>query len=77
MIDEINFLQREGVILDTENVKQQIFFSLGLITGDHLGLNSILGFTKGFNTNHYCRLCKTTKLRARIDFDEKNLREET
>ena len=77
VIDELNFLQREGIILDTENGKQQIFFSLGLIAGDNLGLNSILGFTGGFNSNYYCRLCKTNKLRARIDFDEKNLREDT
>ena len=50
VIDKLNFLQLEGIILDTQNGKQQIFFSSGLITGDNLGLNSILRFTEGFNT---------------------------
>ena len=77
VIDELKFLQREGIILDTRNGKQQIFFSLGLITGDNLDSNSILGFTEEFNANYNCRLCKTTKLRVRIDFDENNWREET
>lgn len=34
---------------------------LGLILGDNLGLNTLLGFAKGFNATYFCRFCKSTK----------------
>lgn len=49
---------------------------MGLLAGDNLGLNSILGFSESFNNTYYCRFCKVSKASARIDFDEKKLREE-
>lgn len=75
LIDELNFLQHEGLLIETEYGIERIYFALGLICGDNLGLNSILGFNAGFNSDYYCRLCKASKLQARIDFEEKNARE--
>lgn len=34
---------------------------MGLILGDNLGLNALLGFAKGFNAHYFCRFCKSTK----------------
>lgn len=38
-----------------------IYFSLGLVLGDNLGLNSILGFVESFSANYYCRVCRSHK----------------
>lgn len=34
-----------------------VHFVLGMVIGDNLGLNSILGFAKGFKYNIFCRFC--------------------
>lgn len=39
-----------------------IKFIVCLILGDNLGVNDILGFTKGCNTNFFCRFCKLKKI---------------
>lgn len=31
------------------------------VTGDNLGINSILGFNECFRSNYYCRFCKCAK----------------
>lgn len=64
LVDEINYLQREGLYIKTETDSVQIFFALGLILGDNLGLNSALDFAEGFNAKYYCRLCKLSQLEA-------------
>lgn len=56
IINEINVLQEEGLVIETENGPERIYFALGLILGDNLGLNSVLGFVESFNANYYCRL---------------------
>jgi len=40
----------------------RVFFSLGLILGDNLGLHSMLGFTESFIARFPCRFCKSPKL---------------
>lgn len=62
LIDELHFLQREGLLIETKNGTERIYFALGLICRDTLGLNYILRFNAGFNSNFYCRLCKASKL---------------
>lgn len=61
IIDEINYLANEGIIITTEHGEFKVYFILGLILGDNLGLNSILEFSKSFSSNYYCRFCKTHK----------------
>jgi len=39
----------------------KIFFSVGLILGDNLGLHSILGFVESFVAKYPCRLCKSSR----------------
>jgi hypothetical protein len=38
-----------------------LYFNLGLIVGDNLALNSILGFSKCFRGNFHCRFCKLSR----------------
>jgi len=48
-----------------------VYFILGLILGDNLGLNTILEFSKSFSANYYCRFCKVDKSEAKTLFVEK------
>lgn len=61
IISELNFLQTTGIELNLQNCRKHIYFKLGLILGDNLGLHSILGFTESFSANYSCRFCKVHK----------------
>lgn len=61
LINEINFPEEEGLSISTEYGEFQVYFILGLVLGDNLGLNSILEFSKSFFSNYYCQFCKTHK----------------
>lgn len=71
LVDEINDLQENGISLEVNGQTQTVCFALGLLVGDNLGLNSILGFTESFNANHYCRFCKVPKHLAQGDSSER------
>ncbi|CAD6220907.1 GSCOCG00011596001-RA-CDS, partial [Cotesia congregata] len=61
LIDQLNDLETQGLELELLQGKVQIYFKLGLIVGDNLGLHSILGFVESFNANYACRFCKMDK----------------
>jgi len=61
LIKELVSLQEEGIIIFINGKEIKIYFSLGLVLGDNLGLNSILGFVESFSANFYCRICKSPK----------------
>ncbi|XP_074115602.1 uncharacterized protein LOC141538151 [Cotesia typhae] len=61
LIDMLNDLETNGLELDLPHGKTQVYFKLGLIVGDNLGLHSILGFVENFNANYACRFCKMDK----------------
>ncbi|XP_031359486.1 uncharacterized protein LOC116183029 [Photinus pyralis] len=60
-IDELNYLHTTGITITTEFFTGVIKFKVVCLTGDNLGLNSILGFTESFVANHYCRICNAPK----------------
>jgi hypothetical protein len=62
IISELIYLETHGIFITSNNKVHHIYFSLGLIIGDNLGLHSILGFTKSFVANYPCRFCKTEKI---------------
>lgn len=74
IIKELNFLQSEGVSIDTGCGYQRVYFALGLVLGDNLGLNQILGFQEGFSAIYSCRFCKTSKFDRQWETSETNLR---
>lgn len=57
LIKELVSLQEEGITICIKGVEIKIYFTLGLVLGDNLGLNSILGFVEIFSPNFYCRVC--------------------
>lgn len=56
IIEELNFLRATGIDIDTGHFKGNIKFELGLITGDNLGIHSIIGFVESFSSNYACRI---------------------
>lgn len=34
---------------------------MGLVVGDNLGVNTVLGFTKSFSSNFFCHFCLSHK----------------
>ena len=77
IIDELNFLQTVGIDVKTESGIKRIYFALGLVLGDNLGLNSILGFVECFRVNFSCRLCTLSREEAQLVLFEKSMRYET
>ena len=58
LMEELNFLSKEGILINNNGVKQRVKFQLVLILGDNLGLNGIFGFKESFKAKYYCRICK-------------------
>ena len=54
IIDDLIDLETNGIEING----QRIYFCLSMILGDNLGMHELLGFTRGFNSNHPCRICK-------------------
>lgn len=61
LVLELKYLEETGISINTGDENLQVHFIVGLITGDNLGLNSILNFNKSFSSNFFCRFCKTNK----------------
>lgn len=59
LIKNINELDNSGLELNINDLKLNVYFSLGLILGDNLGLN--IGFSRSFTSNHFCRFCVCSK----------------
>ena len=57
LIQDINYLENHGIIVNEETVK---FKFIGF-NGDNLGLHSLLGFSESFSADYSCRFCKIKK----------------
>lgn len=74
LVTKLKELEENGLTIETDEKKMKIFFVLGQIVGDNLGLNSVLGFVKSFNSNSFCRICKRNKIETQTDTTESALR---
>uniref|UniRef100_A0A0C9QSB1 Uncharacterized protein n=1 Tax=Fopius arisanus TaxID=64838 RepID=A0A0C9QSB1_9HYME len=72
VIKELQYLENEGIVISHFTKSKQIFFSLTLILGDNLGLNSILGFQEHFSSNFFCRFCLINYNEINNIFEEEN-----
>lgn len=61
LVEVFKKLEIDGIDIETNLGKKQVFIVLALVIGDNLGLNSILGFSESFNSNFFCRFCKLHK----------------
>ncbi|CAI6367798.1 unnamed protein product [Macrosiphum euphorbiae] len=76
LIDELNYLRNTGIEIETDDLKVNLKFELGIIIGDNLGIHSITGFVESFSSNHPCRVCNIRKeeLRKQCYADDNLLR---
>lgn len=57
LVHQLRKLEDEGIAIETSQGAVNVHFVLGLVIGDNLGVNTVLGFST-FNANYFCRLCK-------------------
>ncbi|KAK3931214.1 ATP synthase subunit delta [Frankliniella fusca] len=70
-IEEMNDLRANGITVVTEDGIFQIYFDIGLILGDNLGLHSILGLVECFTATFPCLYCKMSKVETESCCHEK------
>jgi len=58
LIEELNFLEQTGITVTVSDNTYKIYFVLGLLLSDNLGLHSMCGFLESFRANYPCRFCK-------------------
>ena len=61
LIEEINDLETVGIEIQLHNQSLKVYFLLGLVIGDNLGVNCVLGFSKSFSALYFCRFCQNDK----------------
>lgn len=54
IVDELKKLESEGFKTSDEKTWKAALVN---IAADNLGANFVMGFSKGFNANYYCRIC--------------------
>lgn len=54
-------LEEYGIEIETGLTKQRIYFILAALTCDNLSLNTVMGYTRSFSSNYFCRICKVQK----------------
>ena len=57
-IEELTFLEEEGISINTDDGPMQVYFCFSMIIADNKGNNSIQGFVECFTANYFCRICK-------------------
>lgn len=67
IVDEIKLLETNGIFI-SPNI--HIKGTLVNICCDNLGANALLGFTTGFNSTFYCRICKENKSNCQASVSE-------
>lgn len=68
LIDDVKILENDG--LDLPISTDQVYGTVCQVTGDNLGMHSILGFTESFSGRYFCRLCLIEKDNAQCVFSE-------
>lgn len=61
LVRELKQNEENGITISTPEGDKTAYFVLGLVLGDNLGLNTILGFASSFSAHFFCRFCKDIK----------------
>lgn len=61
LVKVLAMLETDGIIINTNKGPMHFYFVLGLVIGDNLALNTLLGFSISFSHNYYCRFCFNNK----------------
>ena len=72
LLKELKVLEREGIeVLLSSGEAVRVYFILGLLLGDNLGVHQLCGFVACFAfANYPCRFCKVFQTRMQYDIQE-------
>lgn len=68
LINDVKKLESQGLSLPFSD--EQVYGTISQITGDNLGMHSILGFNESFSSRHFCRLCLIEKNDCQMVYSE-------
>ena len=71
-VEDVKVLESSG--MKVSFAEEPVFGTIAQVTGDNLGLNSILGYVESFSAHHYCRMCLIDKATAQTVFSESDPR---
>lgn len=71
-VEDVKVLESNG--MKVSFAEEPVFGTMAQVTGDNLGLNSILGYVDSFSAHHYCRMCLIDKATAPMVFSESDPR---
>ncbi|XP_070517896.1 uncharacterized protein [Cardiocondyla obscurior] len=61
LIKVLKLLENEGILVQSNLGVKRVYFVLGLLTGDNLGLHQLFGLVESFSASYFCRFCKMHK----------------
>lgn len=63
LIKELNVLEKDRIIVKSSTGEERrVYFVMGLLLGDNLGIHQLCGFICNFSVSNYrCRYCKIHK----------------
>ncbi|KAK3931672.1 Digeranylgeranylglycerophospholipid reductase [Frankliniella fusca] len=64
LVNQINDLQRHGIIIRNGSEVQTLYFGFGLLLGDNEGLNNCQDFA---SASSHCRICRASPAQIRVD----------
>lgn len=71
LIHDLKKLETEGILIKTENGNERVHFTVVVVTGDNLGVHSVLGLVESFSANFFCRFCTLHKtVTASLDTED-------
>ncbi|KAJ8017990.1 hypothetical protein HOLleu_44271 [Holothuria leucospilota] len=72
LINDLKDLSTNGIDIVTTSFEGNVKVGVAQITGDNLGMHSLLGFTESFTANYPCRHCKVHRdtMRSQVVIDQ-------
>lgn len=68
LINDVKILESQGLSLPFSD--EPVHGTISQITGDNLGMHTILGFNESFSSRHFCRLCLIEKSDCQTVYSE-------
>lgn len=69
LVEELKQLEL-GIEIVLGSSVRKVHFILGLIVGDNLAVNSVLGYVQSFTAKRYCRACRPIRSEMQYDCGE-------
>ncbi|XP_048042264.1 uncharacterized protein LOC125265811 isoform X1 [Megalobrama amblycephala] len=70
LVEDLKVLESSGIHVPFS--KEPLFGTIALVTGDNLGMHTLLGFMESFSAHYFCRFCLVDKKTSQSIFSEDN-----